>query len=108
MSRSPQSGNVGLEFDCLTSGYRINIESTLDNPFTLRIPSHSRVISAAVSRHLRLHAACAQVAHLSGAEEYIDQFFREMEDKDLGSQWDVCRSVEYRIIGHTLDRSLNQ
>lgn len=30
-------------------------------------------------RYLKLHAACARVAHLSGAAEYIDQILREEE-----------------------------
>ena len=30
-------------------------------------------------RYLALHAACARVAHLSGAGEYIDAFHRDME-----------------------------
>lgn len=30
-------------------------------------------------RYLELHAACARVAHLSGAAEYIDQILREEE-----------------------------
>lgn len=31
-------------------------------------------------RYLALHAACARVAHMSGAAEYIDRIFREMEE----------------------------
>jgi hypothetical protein len=31
-------------------------------------------------RYLRLHAACATVAHLSGATEYIELLYREMEE----------------------------
>ncbi|THH07530.1 hypothetical protein EW146_g9291 [Bondarzewia mesenterica] len=31
-------------------------------------------------RYLRLHAACAKVAHLSGAGEYIDTVFRDIEE----------------------------
>lgn len=30
-------------------------------------------------RYLKLHAACARAAHLSGAAECIDQIFREEE-----------------------------
>jgi hypothetical protein len=30
-------------------------------------------------RYLALHAACARVAHLSGAAEYIETFDRDME-----------------------------
>jgi len=31
-------------------------------------------------RYLCIHAACAQVAHLSGAGEHIDSIFRDVED----------------------------
>jgi hypothetical protein len=31
-------------------------------------------------RYLAIHAACARVAHLSGAAEYIEMVFRDMED----------------------------
>ncbi|KAK7680287.1 hypothetical protein QCA50_016527 [Cerrena zonata] len=30
-------------------------------------------------RYLRIHAACAKIAHLSGASEYIDQVFQDIE-----------------------------
>jgi hypothetical protein len=30
--------------------------------------------------YLRIHAACARVANLSGAGEYVDRIFRDMED----------------------------
>jgi len=37
---------------------------------------------------LASHAACAQVAYLSGAREYIDKCFEEMEEMDmLASEW---------------------
>ena len=32
---------------------------------------------------LALHAACAKVAHLSGAGEYIDKFDRDADDLDV-------------------------
>lgn len=31
-------------------------------------------------RYLKIHAACARVAHLSGAGEYIQDIFRDMEE----------------------------
>jgi hypothetical protein len=31
-------------------------------------------------RYLALHAACARVAHLSGAAEYIEMIFRDLEN----------------------------
>lgn len=30
--------------------------------------------------YLAIHAACAKIAHLSGAAECIDKFYRDMED----------------------------
>ena len=30
--------------------------------------------------YLSIHAACAKVAHLSGAGAYIDKFYRDMDD----------------------------
>ncbi|TFK31757.1 hypothetical protein BDQ12DRAFT_707890 [Crucibulum laeve] len=41
------------------------------DPIKLPVPSPT---------YLAIHAACAQVAHLSGASEYIDKFDRDMED----------------------------
>jgi hypothetical protein len=44
VSWSSESGKDGLEFNHLTRGYQINIESTLDEPTIfpiLRTPSHS-------------------------------------------------------------------
>lgn len=33
--------------------------------------------------YLKLHAACCQVAHLSGAAEYVKKFYRDMEDTQV-------------------------
>lgn len=30
-------------------------------------------------RYLQLHATCARIAHLSGASEYLNRVFRDME-----------------------------
>jgi hypothetical protein len=61
VSRSPQSGKVGLEFDSLTRGYRINTESTPENPIifqTLQIPSRSRVIALYFRCRLQSISVC--------------------------------------------------
>jgi hypothetical protein len=46
---------------------------------------------------LALHAACAQVAHLSGAGEYVDQNFEDMEQIDVlahdGTSSDILHHV---------------
>ncbi len=31
-------------------------------------------------RYLRLHAACCRVAHLSGAAEYLNEIYRELDE----------------------------
>jgi len=48
---------------------------TTPDPVNLPLPS---------PRLLALHAACAQVANLSGASEYLDRVFQEMEDLEMG------------------------
>ncbi|KAI6155635.1 hypothetical protein BKA82DRAFT_991374 [Pisolithus tinctorius] len=37
-------------------------------------------------KYLAIHAACARVAHFSGAAEYIEKVFRDMEDIDVLAQ----------------------
>jgi hypothetical protein len=63
--------------------YQINARdpiyiSDIINPVTLT--SNDPLFPLPSPEYLRLHAACAQVANLSGAGEYIDQVFREMEE----------------------------
>lgn len=63
--------------------------------------------------YLELHAACARVAHLSGAGECIDRLYRENEDRqpfgaDGGSvdiletfeleHWDSSSLVEIEVV----------
>lgn len=52
-------------------------------------------------RYLALHAACAKVAHLSGAGLYMDQVHRDMEELSVlsqdGSSADVLR---YALLDH--------
>ena len=52
-------------------GYNKVIKFNTDNPKVLPVPSRES---------LALHAACANVAHLSGAAEYMDSVIREMEE----------------------------
>ena len=47
--------------------------------FMYRSPSRFDVLPPPDPRYLRLHAACAQAAHLSGAGEYINNILRDME-----------------------------
>ncbi|KAK7682798.1 hypothetical protein QCA50_014182 [Cerrena zonata] len=48
-------------------------------------------------RYLRIHAACAKIAHLSGASEYIDQVFQDIERMPVlandGSSADVLSNA---------------
>ncbi|KZP08743.1 hypothetical protein FIBSPDRAFT_964551 [Athelia psychrophila] len=48
----------------------------VQNPITL--PTNHD-LSAPDPRYLKLHAACAQVAHLSGAAEYFDNILKDIE-----------------------------
>ena len=53
-------------------------------PFIVGVPATVTFIGAAGlplpdPRYLALHAACAKIAHLSGAGAYIDAFDRDME-----------------------------
>jgi hypothetical protein len=47
---------------------------TTSDPVLLPLPS---------PQLLALHAACAQVAHLSGAREYINKYYEEMKELEL-------------------------
>jgi len=48
-------------------------------PATITFKSTNPAFSLPDPRYLRIHAACAKVAHLSGAGEYVDAVFRDME-----------------------------
>jgi hypothetical protein len=48
----------------------------IQNP--IRLPTNHN-LPPPDPRYLKLHAACAQVAHLSGAGEYIDNILRDVE-----------------------------
>jgi hypothetical protein len=50
---------------------------TTPDPQNLPLPS---------PEYLKIHAACARVAHLSGAGEHIDQVLRELEDTKVLSK----------------------
>jgi hypothetical protein len=45
---------------------------TFETPDAVKLPVPSRT-------YLGIHAACAKVAHLSGAAEYIDRLHQDME-----------------------------
>ena len=62
--------NLGAIYPREIAEYHQVITFNTDNP---RLPVPSR-------DYLELHAACAKVAHLSAASEYMDSVIREMEE----------------------------
>jgi hypothetical protein len=50
---------------------------TTPDPEKLPLPSQ---------KYLEIHAACARVAHLSGADEHIDKVLRELEHTQVLSK----------------------
>ncbi|KAM6503500.1 hypothetical protein JOM56_000443 [Amanita muscaria] len=53
------------------------VEFTTPDPINLPLPSRD---------YLALHAACAKVAHLSAAAEYLDSVFRDIEKMPVLSE----------------------
>jgi len=50
-------------------------------------------------KYLRLHAACAKVAHLSGASEAIDMIYRDLDEtKVLAKDGCISGGVEINAI----------
>ena len=47
---------------------------------------------------LALHAACAQVAHLSGAGEYLDRILEDMEQMDVLAHDGTSSDVLYHAL----------
>ncbi|KXN86492.1 hypothetical protein AN958_10006, partial [Leucoagaricus sp. SymC.cos] len=92
-------------FDCLSIWFE---ETDAPNQYHIRavresiVPLLPKIVTLSSTdarlplpdpRYLRLHAACAQVAHFSGAAEYIDSIFRDVEEMRVlskdGSSIDV-------------------
>jgi len=55
------------------SRYALRFNPTVTFSTTTGLPLPDR-------RYLRVHAACAKVANMSGAGEFIDRMLRDMED----------------------------
>lgn len=53
-------------------------------------------------QYLALHAACARVAHLSGAGEYIDKVLREIEETTV-----LANDGGSKVLYHALVRRLD-
>ena len=69
--------------------YKPQIEFTTPDPETLPLPS---------PEYLQIHAACAKVAHLSGAAEHMDKILRELEDiRVLSKDGASAEALEYAL-----------
>ena len=84
--------------------YKLEAADPLDlrgNPEYVTFTTPDRVIFPLPSpTYLSIHAACAKVAHLSGAAECIDKFYRDMEDrKTLSSDGSSASILEEAIRG---------
>lgn len=55
----------------------------LEIPTTVKFVSADETIPLPSPQYLALHALCARVAHLSGAAEYIESFYKDMENTDV-------------------------
>lgn len=60
--------------DFILRDYPEYVTFTTPDPVNLPVPSPT---------YLAIHAACAKVAHLSGAAERIDEYHRDMEDRKV-------------------------
>ncbi|THH20036.1 hypothetical protein EW146_g1228 [Bondarzewia mesenterica] len=81
---SPNCYKVNSVAPALQSDIPDIVTFTTSDPLNLPLPSPD---------YLHLHAACARVAHLSGAGEHIDRVFRDMEEMQVlavdGSSTDI-------------------
>lgn len=76
------------------TGCRTPVKYTTKDPENLLPPS---------PEYLGIHAACAKIAHMLGAGEYIDQALRELEDTTVLSEDDA--SAELLLLEHPLTPS---
>ncbi|KAI0658312.1 hypothetical protein C8Q70DRAFT_917783 [Cubamyces menziesii] len=49
-------------------------------PKTVRFASHRPGLPLPNPRYLQIHAACCRIAHMSGAAEFLDSVYQEMEE----------------------------
>ncbi|KAI0357311.1 hypothetical protein OH77DRAFT_1399717 [Trametes cingulata] len=52
-------------------------------PSRVQFVSHRAGLPLPSPRYLHIHATCCRVAHMSGAAEYVDRIFREMEANNV-------------------------
>ncbi|KZP30025.1 hypothetical protein FIBSPDRAFT_850723, partial [Athelia psychrophila] len=65
--------------------------------------SHHRLFPLPDPRYLALHAACAKIAHMSGAAEVIDSFLRDYEEIHV-----LARDGSSDVLGQALALALTQ
>ncbi|KJA27278.1 hypothetical protein HYPSUDRAFT_157352 [Hypholoma sublateritium FD-334 SS-4] len=95
----PDDLNVHCRFDELAIWFTATdipytyVIVTLTTPDRVKFPLPSPA-------YLSIHAACAKVAHLSGAAECIDKFYQDMEDRNtLSSDGSSASILEEAIRG---------
>ena len=70
--------------------YKTTVTFTTSDPEKLPLPSPA---------YLAIHAACARVAHLSGAGEHIDRVLRELEHtKVLSKDGASAEALEHALL----------
>ncbi|KAG8899708.1 peroxisomal assembly protein, partial [Tulasnella sp. 403] len=89
--------------------YRLEMASSVGEMFPpIIMPAAGTVVEFTTSdltdlplpdpRYLALHAACAQVAHASGAAKYIDELLRDMEDRTVLAE----DGSSFKLLDHAL------
>ena len=78
-------------FRSILLNYQEYITFTTPDPVEYPVPSRT---------YLEIHAACAKVAHLSGAREYIEKLYEEMENREtLDSDGGSGDMLEHAFLG---------
>jgi hypothetical protein len=86
---------------------KYKLASTLDNFYASKFPEYVEFTTPDPIKYpvpsptyLAIHAACAKVAHLSGAGECIDKFYRDLEDSQtLDPDGGSADMLEHAISG---------
>ncbi|KAI9065041.1 hypothetical protein FKP32DRAFT_1675063 [Trametes sanguinea] len=72
-------------------------------PKRVQFVSHRPGLPLPSPRYLELHAACCRIAHLSGAAEYLDLYYSQMDDLQVlaanGASADVLSFALHRRLG---------
>ena len=75
-------------------------------PEQVTFTSHKAGLQLPSPKYLRVHAACCKIAHMSGAAEYLDMVYGEMEELKVlahdGTSADVlCYAIHDRLAALT-------